>query len=52
MSGEKNYAPRLREQYKDNAVEVEKNVETARELKVKQLQQKEAEIRDSPKEGI
>lgn len=44
MSGDKYHAPRLKEQYKDNAVEVLKNAEVKDNLKKRNIQEKTVEI--------
>lgn len=44
--GDKARAPRLREQYKDNAVEVSKNAEFKESVHTHFVQHKEAEIRE------
>lgn len=46
---DQNRAPRLREQYKDNAVAVEKNAADAAELRQKEVRIKAEEIDNNPK---
>lgn len=42
-------APRIREQYKDNAIEVDKNLETANELQQERVRHREEERQSDPK---
>ncbi len=41
--------PRLKQQYKDNILDVQKNLAAANYYEKKESQQKEAEISDNPK---
>lgn len=45
----KDHAPRLKEQYKDFAVEVERNLPVTADLRKKKMELKEAEINSNPK---
>lgn len=38
--------PRMREQYKDNAIEVSKNSEAKTDVKMQRMQEKEVEIKE------
>lgn len=44
MADNKYHAPRIKEQYKDNAVGVMKHIEDANDLRKKNIQHKEAEV--------
>lgn len=44
--GDKAKAPRIKEQYKDNAVAVEKNAEAKAEIRKHRTQEKMVEIRE------
>ncbi len=45
MADDRYRAPRIKEQYKDNAIGVMKHVEDAKDLRKKDIQHKEAELK-------